>query len=102
MRYIVLLSLIGLAWSGTTARCEERNLLQQALRSVRLDHTPRLPQPAQVKWICRKGGADFRSRNVRFDGKKQYFSLDIAGACLPESGVRQWERTLKSNYTDET
>ncbi len=40
-------------------------------------------------------GAQYRSRNVKFDPAKSLFSLDLAGAYPEEASVEKWQRTYQ-------
>lgn len=40
-------------------------------------------------------GAEYRSRNVKFDSAKSTFSLDLAGAYPAEAAVEKWQRTYQ-------
>jgi len=42
-------------------------------------------------------GAEFRSKNVKFDSAKTTFSLDLAGAYPKEASVEKWQRTYQLN-----
>lgn len=46
-----------------------------------------------INGVAEAFGAQFRSRNLRFDPKKSLFSLDIAGAYPEEAGVEKWQRS---------
>ncbi len=40
-------------------------------------------------------GAEYRSKNVKFDASKSLFSLDLAGAYPAEAAVEKWQRTYQ-------
>ena len=42
-------------------------------------------------------GAQYRSRNLKFDSAKSSFSLDLAGAYPQEASVEKWQRTYQLN-----
>jgi hypothetical protein len=48
-----------------------------------------------INGIAQVPGAEYRSRNVKFDPAKSIFSLDLAGAYPAEALVEIWQRTYQ-------
>ncbi|MBL7967225.1 MAG: heparinase II/III family protein [Prolixibacteraceae bacterium] len=48
-----------------------------------------------INGVAQVPGAEFRSRNVKFDPEKLIFSLDLAGAYPTDALVEKWQRTYQ-------
>lgn len=48
-----------------------------------------------INCVAQVPGAEFRSRNVKFDPEKLIFSLDLAGAYPADASVEKWQRTYQ-------
>jgi len=48
-----------------------------------------------INGVAQVPGAEYRSRNVKFDPAKLVFSLDLAGAYPAEAAVEKWQRTYQ-------
>lgn len=48
-----------------------------------------------INGVAQVPGAEFRSRNVKFDPAKSIFSLDLAGAYPADASVEKWQRTYQ-------
>jgi len=48
-----------------------------------------------INGIAQVSGAEYRSRNVKFDPAKLIFSLDLAGAYPDDALVEKWQRTYQ-------
>lgn len=48
-----------------------------------------------INGVAQVPGAQYRSRNVKFDPEKWIFSLDLAGAYPADASVEKWQRTYQ-------
>ena len=48
-----------------------------------------------INGVAEAYGAQYRSRNVKFDATKSLFTLDLAGAYPEEASVDKWQRTYQ-------
>ena len=48
-----------------------------------------------INGVAQSFGAQFRSRNIKFDEAKWQLSLDLAGAYPEEAAVEKWQRTYQ-------
>lgn len=48
-----------------------------------------------INGVAQVPGAQYRSRNVKFDPEKLIFSLDLAGAYPADASVEKWQRTYQ-------